>query len=92
MDGSSEANHTRLHDAALKGDLHAVKALIVSKRENVNESGVGGFTALHYAARYGFNDVVTYLVGPEVEAQKDAVTSRKDTALHLAAEAGHEKV
>jgi ankyrin repeat protein len=81
-----------LCSAALRGDAELVKTLINTQRHSASERGVSGWTPLHFAARYGAEDVVRLLLTNGVDAEVEAKTVNQDTPLHLAAEAGHDKV
>ena len=84
--------HTQLHDASLRGDVEAVKRLIASQRHTASERGVAGWTPLHFAARYGAEEVVLHLLTKDLNADLEAKTLNLDTPLHLAADAGHAKI
>ena len=69
-----------------------MKTLINSQRHTATERGIAGWTPLHYSARYGAEDVVKFLLSKGVGSEVDGKTTNQDTALHLAAEAGHGKI
>jgi ankyrin repeat protein len=74
-------------DAAMRGDVEAVRALI-RQGADVNAAQGDGSTALHWAAELGDLTMVELLVG--AKADVGARTRLDDlTALHLAAEQGH---
>jgi ankyrin repeat protein len=74
-------------DAAMKGDLDAVRALITGGAD-VNASQGDGMTALHWAAENGDVDMVKTLLFAGAFA--DAGTRNGGyTPLHLSARAGH---
>ena len=66
-----------------------MKTLINSQRHTATERGIAGWTPLHYSARYGAEDVVKFLLSKGVGSEVDGKTTNQDTALHLAALAGH---
>ena len=73
-----------IHDAADKGDLEKVKALLKSNPNLASSIDVGsGKTPLHYAARSGHKEVVELLLanGANVNAEDEY----GDTALYCAA-------
>ena len=73
-------------DAAMRGDVEAVKALI-AEGADVNEAQGDGMTALHWAARNRDGGLVRTLI--EAGAEVGAGTRIGHyTALHMAAEAG----
>ncbi len=74
-------------DAAMRGDVQEVKALL-EKGADVNAAQGDGMTALHWAAENGNAELVKTLLyaGANVEA---ATRDGAYTALHLAARAGH---
>ncbi len=65
-----------LHDSAHSGNLEKVKRLIEVEKIPVNQKGYLKETALHWAARGGHLDVVTYLVskGAAVDARDGSET------------------
>jgi ankyrin repeat protein len=60
-----------IHDAALRGDLAKVKALLKDHPEIVSSKDDNGVTPLHRAAEYGHKDMVELLLanGADVNAQ-----------------------
>ncbi|NTS77829.1 ankyrin repeat domain-containing protein [Catenovulum sp. SM1970] len=70
-----------LHDAAMRGDLAEVKALIKDGAD-VNKLNQQGATPLHWAAFKGHLDVAKYLVGQG--AKINAITEKGSTPLRLA--------
>jgi ankyrin repeat protein len=60
-----------IHDAALRGDLAKVKALLKDHPEIVSSKDDNSLTPLHRAAEYGHKDVVELLLanGADVNAQ-----------------------
>src|SRR5687767_11035898 len=75
-----------LADAAMRGDLEAVRALLKQGAE-VNAAQGDGMTALHWAAEQGSVEMARMLVF--AGAEPDAVTRiGGHTPLHVAAEAG----
>ena len=77
-------------DAAMKGDVAEVRALLRSGAD-VNAAQGDGMTALHWAAEHGDAELADMLV--HAGAHVGAVTRLGDyTPLHLAARGGHEGV
>ncbi|MDY7572904.1 ankyrin repeat domain-containing protein [Actimicrobium sp. CCI2.3] len=74
---------TALMTAAYKADIAAVQALLDHKAE-VNRPG---WTALHYAAAVGANDIVQLLL--DRYAYIDAESPNKTTPIMMAARSGH---
>jgi uncharacterized protein len=74
---------TALMVAAYKGNKRAVEALL-GKQAQVNRPG---WTALHYAAAVGRNDIVQLLL--DNSAYIDAESPNKTTPIMMAARAGH---
>jgi uncharacterized protein len=73
-------------DAAMKGDLAAVRALI-ARKANVNEAQGDGMTALHWAAERGDSAMAAVLI--RAKASPGATTRIGDyTPLHIAAKGG----
>jgi len=73
--------------AAQSGDYDRLYNLVL-KGDDVNKVDLAGYTALHYAARNGFERICELLLsrGAAVDAQTRAGNA---TALHRAASAGH---
>jgi ankyrin repeat protein len=81
------APSTPVADAAMRGDLAAVRAL-VARGENVNAAQGDGMTALHWAAERG--DLAMTEVLLKARASVTATTRNGAyTPLHLAARGGH---
>ncbi|MGB8951409.1 MAG: ankyrin repeat domain-containing protein [Candidatus Aminicenantales bacterium] len=72
-----------IFEALGKGDIPAVRALIEKSPELLDSRDGNGMTPLHYAARGGNAELITYLIdkGAKLEAQ----TAQVKTPLHLAA-------
>lgn len=84
---ASTAADSPVADAAMNGDLNAVKALIAGGAD-VNASQGDGMTALHWAAENGQVEMVKTLLF--AGAFPDAATRNGGyTPLHLSARAGH---
>ena len=81
VEGAS-GNETPLMLAAANGNFKVVKSLIVS-RANIDARDTRGRTALHHAARGGFDDCVDVLISQM--ADKNAVTYSGLTPLCMAA-------
>ena len=81
---------TELNDAAAKGDVSAVEALL-DKGADVNARDKDDWTPLHFAAFVGHNDVVALLL--DKGADLNAMEAKHDwTPLHFAALRGHKDV
>jgi len=84
-DPAKELAKVSCHAAAMVGDLENLQRLVNSQtREDKDKSG---FTPLHFAACYGREGVVEWLVGQgsDVEAKNEL----EWTALHVASRNGH---
>ena len=90
MLAAGAAPDTPLADAAMRGDLEAVRALLRQGTE-VNAAQGDGMTALHWAAEHGNANMAKMLV--YAGADPDAATRiGLHTPLHVAAEAGSAEV
>ena len=76
-----------IHDAALKGDLAAVKALLAKDPALLNAKGHNEKAPLHWAAQGGHVKIVKYLLAKG--AAIDELNIQKETPLVYAAEGGH---
>ena len=85
LERTASNGNTALMMAAFKGNKRAVQALL-SKGAIVTRPG---WTALHYAAAGGFDDIVKLLL--EHHAYIDAESPSKLTPLMIAAREGHEE-
>jgi ankyrin repeat protein len=84
------AERASVADAAMRGDVGAVRAL-VQQRANVNVPEGDGMTALHWAAEHGDEDMTALLL--KAGADPSAVTRvGAHTPLHVAAKGGREGV
>jgi hypothetical protein len=83
LDAHARNGDTALMIAAWRGKLDAVRALI-DKGAEVNQTG---WTALHYAASNGHDDVVSLLL--EHYAYIDAESPNGTTPIMMAARGGH---
>ncbi len=78
---------TPVADAAMRGDVDAVQALVRSGAD-VNDAQADGMTALHWAAELGEPRIAKVVL--EAGANADAVTRLGNyTPLHLAARSAH---
>eukprot|EP00286_Rhodomonas_abbreviata_P009190 CAMPEP_0181321532 /NCGR_PEP_ID=MMETSP1101-20121128/18742_1 /TAXON_ID=46948 /ORGANISM="Rhodomonas abbreviata, Strain Caron Lab Isolate" /LENGTH=418 /DNA_ID=CAMNT_0023429379 /DNA_START=58 /DNA_END=1315 /DNA_ORIENTATION=- len=83
----SKGNNKELVNAALKKDgLPRIKQLF-GEGYDINSKKSDGFTALHYAAREGYNEIVDWLIG--AKANVNAVNNFGNSPLHLSAHNGH---
>ena len=77
----------RIADAAMRGDMQAVRTL-VQQGAAVNAPQGDGMTALHWAAEQGNQELAQLLLARG--AQTDALTRLgRYTPLHIAAKGGH---
>ena len=76
-----------IHDAASRGDLEKVKALLKTNPELVSSKDRFGNTPLHRAAMNGRKDVAELLLANKAEV--NAKDNNGMTPLHNAAVAGH---
>lgn len=83
VEARSHNGDTALMTAAYKSNIAAVQALLERKAE-VNRPG---WTALHYAATVGANDIVQLLL--DRYAYIDAESPNKTTPIMMAARGGH---
>ena len=82
---SSPPAPSRLHRAAMAGDVEQVKQLLDQGHE-INQQHARGLSALHEAVTRGHADVVAVFM--EAGADPDDPTAQGKTPLHLAAEIG----
>jgi ankyrin repeat protein len=88
--GAGAAPDAPLADAAMRGDLAVVRALL-ERGADVNAAQGDGMSALHWAAQHGDRDMVQLLV--RAGASLDAITRiGKYTPLHLASKIGEADV
>ncbi len=80
---SSLAFSGEIHDAAKKGDLEKVKALLKDHPDLVISKGNNGWTPLHFAALNNHKDVAELLLANKAEV--NAKDNDGMTALHFAA-------
>eukprot|EP00931_Biecheleriopsis_adriatica_P061147 TRINITY_DN36762_c0_g1_i1.p1 TRINITY_DN36762_c0_g1~~TRINITY_DN36762_c0_g1_i1.p1 ORF type:complete len:1235 (+),score=381.11 TRINITY_DN36762_c0_g1_i1:89-3793(+) len=92
MFGTSSLKIKEMLESARAGDLEALKKVVepgsgimskFSNKPNLNASDIRGKTALIYAAGFGNQEVVEFLLGKEIEV--NAVDDTDKTALHHAA-------
>ncbi|MDA7653456.1 ankyrin repeat domain-containing protein [bacterium] len=79
-----------IHDAAIDGNIAAVKQCIAAGWGI--DAKIGGWTALHHAANVGNKEIVELLIanGADVNAKDDNLTLW--TPLHKAASRGHNAI
>jgi len=85
--GMEQQKPNALHEAARKGDLPLIKDLVEYRGVDVNASISGGIRALHYAAQFGYLDIVSYLLCHG--ASIDVATREGTRPVHLAAKKGY---
>ena len=87
---AAEAADISIHDAALSGNIEAVKQHIAAGTD-VNAKGDDGRTPLHYAALRGHEEIVELLIanGADVNAEGGFF---ERTPLHDAANLGHKEI
>jgi ankyrin repeat protein len=84
------SGRSEIHDAAKRGDLEKVKALLKDNPNLVSSRDTNGWMPLHAAASNGHKDVVELLLANKAEV--NAKNTNGATPLHLAASAGHKDV
>src|SRR5271170_4190594 len=72
-----------IHEAAKKGDLEKVKALVSANHTLVSSKDDSGRTPLHWAAAGGYKELVQFLL--DNKADPRAKDSNGETPLDLAA-------
>jgi len=87
---SNLAAGEEIHEAAKRGDLAKVKALLKENPALALSRDDTGWTPLHLAAQKGFKEVAELLLANK--AQVNAKSKRGDTPLHWAAVNGHKDV
>ncbi|XP_047436796.1 ankyrin repeat domain-containing protein 11 isoform X2 [Mugil cephalus] len=85
----NERGETRLHRAAIRGEVRRIKELI-SEGADVNVKDFAGWTALHEACNRGYYDVAKQLLAAGAEVNTKGLDD--DTPLHDASNNGHFKV
>ena len=85
---SSPPAPSRLHRAAMAGDVEQVKQLLeqVYDADDIQQQHADGFSALHEAVSSGYGEVVQVFMA--AGADPDDPTARGKTPLHLAAKTG----
>ncbi|MFZ5724045.1 MAG: ankyrin repeat domain-containing protein [Pseudomonadota bacterium] len=76
-----------IHDAAEKGDLRKVEALLAADASLVKQEGHDYTTPLHWAAIFNHKAVVELL--PANKADVNARDKHNETPLHKAGQNGH---
>uniref|UniRef100_A0A8C5G2K2 Ankyrin repeat domain-containing protein 11 n=1 Tax=Gouania willdenowi TaxID=441366 RepID=A0A8C5G2K2_GOUWI len=85
----NERGETRLHRAAIRGEVRRIKELIIEGAD-VNVKDFAGWTALHEACNRGYYDVAKQLLAAGAEVNTKGLDD--DTPLHDASNNGHFKV
>ena len=86
----TDADVTEILGAARNGDLAKVHLLLNHNPNLVFSKNSEGFTALHYAASYGYMEIADLLLAKN--ADLNAKTGKGDTALHYAASHGYKDI
>jgi ankyrin repeat protein len=76
-------------DAAAVGNVGVLRSLFASDRASVDDSGPGGYTALHFAASFGQLEVARLLLGRGADPNAVAMNGSRATPLHSAVTARH---
>ncbi|KAF5895618.1 ankyrin repeat domain-containing protein 11 isoform X1, partial [Clarias magur] len=85
----NERGETRLHRAAIRGEVRRIKELI-NEGADVNVKDFAGWTALHEACNRGYYEVAKQLLAAGAEVNTKGLDD--DTPLHDASNNGHFKV
>jgi len=85
---TAKAPEISIHDAAIDGDIEAVKQHLAAGAD-VNAERYE-WTPLHYAAYYGYKEIVELLIAKGADADVKSVDEW--TPLHYAAEGGYKKI
>ncbi|RWS06587.1 eye-specific diacylglycerol kinase-like protein, partial [Dinothrombium tinctorium] len=88
---NTEKISTEIIDAAREGDLQKIKNLL-RQGYSVLAIDENGMTALHYAAKYGYEDIVQLLIQEEPSLIDIPDCDEGQTALHKAAKYSKRKV
>jgi ankyrin repeat protein len=90
LDKANKFGKTGLIYAAIANGPDAVKALIDTKKVDINKADYEGRTGLMYGAFYGFSEVVNYFLSSGAEIKP--ADKNGDTACNLAFKKGHSKI
>eukprot|EP00752_Nemacystus_decipiens_P001313 g1303.t1 len=95
MDEDAEGERLPFHSALLSGDLASAQCLFESgtRRQDLlaKTTPDRGWRAIHFACRSGSNEAVSWLLGLDA-CDPSARTAKGETALHLSAMRGDERV
>jgi uncharacterized protein len=86
----AEVRDTRVADAAMRGDVAAVRTLL-RQSVNANTAQGDGMTALHWAADLGNTELAALLIDSGADGRAETRIGRH-TPLHIAAQGGHAAV
>jgi len=86
----NDADVTEFLQAAGRGDLAKTRLLLSRNANLVSSKNEKGFTALHYAAFYGYPLIAELLLTKNADV--NAKTGSGDTALHYAASYGYKDI
>jgi ankyrin repeat protein len=86
----TNADVTEILRAAGNGDLAKTRLLLNHNPNLVFSKNSEGFTALHYAASYGYTEIAELLLAKDADV--NAKTSKGDAPLHYAASYGHKDI
>jgi uncharacterized protein len=87
---AAAVGESRVADAAMGGDVAAVRALLRGGAD-VNAAEGDGMTALHWAAEHGDQELAKVLLEAGANARAETRIGRH-TPLHVAAKGGHDRV
>ena len=89
-------NATVLHTACYENDLDALKALLVTGKEDphfdMNMRSFHGWTALHAAVYLNRIEAVRLLINEGADVMLVTDEDRRHTALHIACSRGHREI
>jgi ankyrin repeat protein len=86
----TDVDVTEILAAAGNGDVAKVRLLLDRNPNLAFSKNKEGFTALHYAASYGYLEIAELLLTKNADV--NAKTSKGDTPLHYAASYGHKDI
>ena len=81
-----------LSDAAQTGNTVRLRELLEHNRDFANMPDEGGYTPLHYAAYFGHDDAVRYLIAIGADVAAISMDPLRNQPLHAAANSGHTEI